>query len=580
MPTQSNNKTLGVNDITPYFQVLVFKKEGYDRETFRKLIEQKVEKSQKINRTSKVRWENIDGRNYAAWIETKEFPSWLETIETIGASPYLPINIENSLILINDTNTYVYAHASDKRTEEILQIVFLNELKQSKVDIKIFYKALAELNLRIKSLGINNTFGAGGTAAEAKSYFGKDAKLSLTPSFDSGYSFSYCLGSSIDDQGNISTFGCSAKRRKFWSTWTDGVTDFADRCKEIDKMLKTKNKGEFIPFLVHPINVKKPQSLKLLGFYLDYVVQAKGVVTPIINKQEVHNWQCQVSESGNIQIGDTDNFTEIQITKLDNNNVELSYTNPQNIASIVISNDEKPLDKKRRTDLIEYLKKEENFTILFEEGYAFRERSFWQDNRLKTPFTKDIFTDISWSTVDIRKEDSKPDDPTKISIAQKTEEYLYSLIKDFEIMAIVKDGGANEAADHMVVCKNQIILIHEKYSAKNKPGLRIDDLQIVASQLIKNIRYLFPTAHDTQLDRFFSRAIYLSTTCNSAQELGNLILSALTNINVQNECWIVQPGISKTKLTSNTKNKFHVLLSHLNSICASNNTKFKLYCSG
>lgn len=569
---------LNINNLSPYFQVIVFKKENYNRATFKKLVEDKISKSQKTHKASILRWENESKQTYAAWIETKEFPSWLDTNEKIDTHSALPVNIENSLILINDTASYIYAHASDKRTEEIVKQIFLIDLKQTKVDIKIFYKALAELDLKIKSLGINNTFGAGGTAAEAKSYFGKNAELSLTPSFDSGYSFSYCLGSNTDQFGNTSSFGCSTKKRKFWGSWTEGTSDFTQQCKEIDTILNSKNNGDFIPFLVHPFEVKNPQKLKILGFYLDYVA-TKGIVTPIINKHEIHDWQCEVDNTGKIKIGDDKNFTEIKITKIDNSSIEVQYIDPLKSALIALSNDDKKILRKKKIDLIEYLHAEENFTILFEEGIAFREKSFWKDNRLSTPFLKEIYTEIEWSNVDIRKEDSPSKDPKKISIAQRTEEYLHENIQNLNIVAIIKDGGANEAADHMVICKDQIILIHEKFSSADTPGLRIEDLQVVASQLIKNIRYLFPTAHTSQLDRFFQRATYLQSDCKTPAQLEKAILQALTNINTQNECWIVQPGISHEKLAKQLNNKFHVLLSHLSSICASNNTKFKLYCS-
>lgn len=577
MATTPKKDPLSLNNLSPYFQVVVFKKENYDRKIFKTLLENRILKSQKNNKTSELKWENNATQTYAAWIETKEFPSWLSTNEKIDTTDKIPKNIENSLILINDTNTYIYVHASDKKSEDIINNIFFLDLMQSKVDIKIFYRALAELDIKIKSLGINNTFGAGGTAAEAKSYFGKDAKLSLTPSFDSGYSFSYCLGSNTDISGKVSSFGCSTKKRKFWGSWTDGAADFSQQCRDIDKILNAKNNGDFIPFLVHPFEVKHPKKLKILGFYLDYVA-TKGIVIPIINKIEIHDWQCQVDPSGKITIGNENNFVELQVTKIDNNSIELKYINASKNALIAISNDDKKLTRKKKTDLIEYLLNEENFTILFEEGIAFRERSFWKDNRLNTPFLQNIYTDIDWSDVDIRREDSPSSDPKKISIADKTEQYLKSNISKLNIVAIIKDGGANEAADHMIICKDQIILVHEKFSASNTPGLRIDDLQVVSSQLIKNIRYLFPTAHTPQLDRFFKRAKYLDPSIQNPKELGQAILNALTNINVQNECWIVQPGISKKKLVNQLGNKFHVLLSHLNSICGSNNTVFKLYC--
>ncbi|MCD8499665.1 MAG: hypothetical protein LRY43_00625 [Gammaproteobacteria bacterium] len=51
---------------------------------------------------------------------------------------------------------------------------------------------------QLNTLGIDNVFNAGGRAAESKAYHSKNAKDCLTPSFDSGYGFSYCLGMKVN----------------------------------------------------------------------------------------------------------------------------------------------------------------------------------------------------------------------------------------------------------------------------------------------------------------------------------------------------------------------------------------------
>ncbi|WP_242201402.1 MULTISPECIES: hypothetical protein [unclassified Pseudomonas] len=571
---------LTLNNISPFFQVLVFEKEKYNRKIFDEYLSKRIEKSSSKKKTISIEWSSSTKSVLAYLISFKELPTWIDDIQALSNKTISKIeNTENALILIDDSQSHLYIHTTNRKLEEIIKSVVYEDIDERKVDIKKIYHALTETDLNIKMLGIHNTFGAGGTAAEAKSYSGKDARLSLTPSFDSGYSFSYCLGAQTNEFGDSKVFGCSASRRKFWGTWTDGIISFSNQCKNIEDALTADNSGEFIKTLVSPIEVENPELLEPLSFYLDYIVPRKGIVILEINKKSLTDWYCTILGKNQVSIGDNINSITLDIEEISNSSIKISYADQNKKASVIIAEDGAPFEKKKRFDLVDFLKSEESFTIIFEEGVAFRENSFWKDNRLQTTFTKDIYHDISWDMIDIRKEDSPSDLKGHISIATRTEEYLTEQILNYKIIAIIKDGGANEISDHLVICEDKIMLIHEKYSSSENVGLRIDDLQVVSSQLIKNIKYLFPGAHSARAERLLKNAVYLNPACKTEKDLIASITSALTNMDAQNECWIVQPGISKEKLINAPQNKAHILLSHLSSICSSNNTIFKLFCS-
>lgn len=571
---------INLSEIAPFFQVLVFDKTQYTRKKLRSDIFKKIKQIKKGNRIVEVDWLSQTNKILAMRISFRELPSWLDKVHLANAKSISPLeNIEHGLILIDDSHSHLFVHSSNKKLEDLIHSIIHEDWKQSKIDVKKMYHALAEITLNIKSLGINNTFGAGGTAAEAKSYYAKDAALSLTPSFDAGYSFSYCLGSQIDHAGASSVFGCSIKKRKFWGTWTEGWHSFSSRCHEIDDSLKSSNTGEFINLLVRPIAVDKPDTLEPLSMYIDYVIQAKGMVILEINKVSLSDWYCTVSSKTKFIIGNDSINVAITITNITNSSAIFEYENPGKTAQIIVTEDDSNTKNKKRMDLVAFLNRGENFTLIFNEGCAFRDGSFWQDNRLTTTFSKSVNLDISWSGVDIRKEASASKNPKLICISERTKEHLFSLITKENILAIIEDDGANEIADHIVVCRGKIILVHEKFSSKPTPGLRVDDLQVVSSQLIKNIRYLFPKSHKDKDQRLFDNAIYLDKSCKSKDDLIDAITKALSAPYSQNECWIVQPGLSKDRLDKKPKNKIHVLLSHLASICASNNTEFKIFGS-
>lgn len=349
---------LSLNDLEPFFQVLVFRKDKYTRKKLRTDIFKKISELNSKKKSAEIDWLSSTKKVLAIRVRFREFPSWLETTTSIStAKTSLLENIENAIILIDDSQTHVYVHSSNRKLEDIVKTIIYEDWDQDKLDIKKIYSALAEIDLSIKMLGINNTFGAGGTAAEAKSYSGKDPRLSLTPSFDSGYSFSYCLGAQIDAAGNKQAFGCSSKRRKFWGGWTEGFNDFSERCKNIEAALTSVNNGDFINTLVRPTSVKSPNKLKILSFYLDYVIPNKGVVILEINKVKITDWYCSILSNTRFTIGDGINSISIDITSITNDAITFSYTRAGEKASIIVAEDGSELSKRRRIDLIEFLKK-------------------------------------------------------------------------------------------------------------------------------------------------------------------------------------------------------------------------------
>lgn len=62
-------------------------------------------------------------------------------------------------------------------------------------------------------------------------------------------------------------------------------------------------------------------------------------------------------------------------------------------------------------------------------------------------------------------------------------------------------------------------------------------------------------------------------------ELEETLQEIIDNIDIEKECWIVQPGISKRKLENDSDNKIHCLLNYIDSICRTVNIKFRFICS-
>lgn len=57
------------------------------------------------------------------------------------------------------------------------------------------------------------------------------------------------------------------------------------------------------------------------------------------------------------------------------------------------------------------------------------------------------------------------------------------------------------------------------------------------------------------------------------------IVELMENYKIERALWLVQPGLSASKLSRNPANKAHALLNHLNGICTANNVYFTIVTS-
>lgn len=243
-------------------------------------------------------------------------------------------------------------------------------------------------------------------------------------------------------------------------------------------------------------------------------------------------------------------------------------------AFIQVLKDNEKNERRTKIDLVEYLNKQNNFTIIFSKGLAYRNGAFWEDNRLKRQFLKSELE--NWSTVDITKEDKETKIKGKTNILTFLEN-KYLTDPDTEIL--INDNGANEVADLIWITSKSIVLIHAKYSSKMKVGLRVDDLQVVTSQAIKNLKHFIIESYSSDmLERLYQND--KKKKCKNLDEFTQKYLGAIRDYDIRNATWIVQPGISKSTLEkpTNSNNKIHSLLNFVDSICISNAIEFKFIC--
>src|SRR4051794_38095541 len=94
---------LTLNNLSPFFQVLVFEKEKYNREIFEKNLSKRIEKSSSKKKTINIEWSSNTKNILAYLISFKELPTWIDEIQALSDKTISKLeNIENALILIDD----------------------------------------------------------------------------------------------------------------------------------------------------------------------------------------------------------------------------------------------------------------------------------------------------------------------------------------------------------------------------------------------------------------------------------------------------------------------------------------------
>jgi hypothetical protein len=578
---------LTIPDLVPFFQVVIF-------ECDKSLKIEELELSIKTAIDNR----NKDTKHYFEILNTvqssnpivlhvlhKFFPSWYveDLVSKDNSVRYLE-NIENDLLIAYKSEQYLFIHSQCDAVINIgieaIEILKEAGAKIQKIGNNRMHKILNYSDIQFRTLGIQNIFNSGGTAAEAKVYFSRNAKYSLTPSFDAGYGFSYCLGA-ITEKDDLIPFGCSAKKSKVWGTWVENIDEFIDNCDNLKDILNsTKDNKSKVDLLVAPKSISDISKHEVFDVYMDYNIARKGFIAIVYEDIQYLDWSCYID--------DTQSNTICFIAKNSSSSISFQLSFSFNTTSqifdfsylggatafIQVLKDNEKNERRTKVDLVEYLNKQNNFTIILSKGLAYRNGAFWEDNRLKRQYLKSEIE--NWSTVDITKEDKATKERGKTNILTFLEN---KYLADPNTEMLINDNGANEVADLIWITNKSIVLIHAKYSKEKKTGLRVDDLQVVTSQAIKNLKHFIAESYSSEmLERLYQND--KNKKCKDLDEFKKKYLDAIRDYDIRNATWIVQPGISKSKLekSTNSNNKIHSLLNFVDSICISNAIEFKFIC--
>jgi len=578
------------DDITPFFSAIIYKIHSINDIKLDSIISRAKIECNKYNSKSKRHYFYFDEIHKEVdlavmTIRHKSVPTWLSG-RNITKSIKKSFSWEDyctNLVIIYISNGYMFINCQEEKALNFFQITL------SKLDASIvspvakteLQKTRAFRGKEIKIVSLKNTLGQGGGSKipESKSYTGLDCSKSLNSTTDHIFRLSH-IGATDKENGYS---GASLKKGKVWASWTDNIDNFITICDEyafaLNSIIENENTN-LLKCLAKPTSIKLKDRKPLL-FSLDSYKRGKGVLGLKYESKSFKSWNTDIPTHENDKIIfqmwlDSSEHLECRIKfSFDESNLltfEYAETNEHEPNVVFFGED---AVEPRGRDLVKYLNSCKDYTFLFPGGVSYSDDETFVVNKLKNCFFGDSITEITWDNVDITKEDKLAQSP-QINILQRLERFL---TENKNMSFGINDNGANEVADLVVLLKDRVLFVHAKYSKKPTPGLRIADLQEVASQAIKNVNFADIKAYsEKHLERLYNNKFYNPEGID-IEEFKMLYTNALEDMNIRKEVWIVQPGILKRKLEDNPKNKAHTLLSYVELILNSAQIDFKFFCS-
>jgi superfamily II DNA or RNA helicase len=356
------------------------------------------------------------------------------------------------------------------------------------------------------------------------------------------------------EEGEPRTLGCSIKG-KFWSqAKIRDLTDWTRWCHHIGALLTNEsipNSAAFASAMVpkaiterpdaHPLTVHWPESVLLS--YEERVELSFGGVACAVTECDLVLANHERSGPLAFVVRYEDQEAKFEVVFRDNQAFYPQVSGPP--VAIKTPRREMPLSDFFADDAPQ---------IDFGDGsFLIYSHLYVPPNEIDlAPVLDNALTSWDWGGTNVRVESQGPDKRSD-SIQFRVIEELKK--EDFDI--IFDDDGSGEFADviTMKVRENvvELRLCHCKYSSDDKPGRRLDDLYEVAGQALKSVQF----CHKPK--RFIRNMINREKRQKerglpSRFEKGNI--GALRQIDSRREqyrfayeVWIVQPGISKAKLS-------------------------------
>ncbi|WP_047980945.1 DEAD/DEAH box helicase [Ornithinibacillus contaminans] len=483
---------------------------------------------------------------------------------------------ENNIIHINETD--------QGKGNRLIEAMFPHS---TRIQGDVIFRTLDGVNrLMIGTLGLRNELPG---KVSYRMFAGTDVAEGVSNAIRGTSTKSNLFGNGFDGNGKVS-IGCSY-RGKVWSRWIESLSYWKDWCNSISKKVRDND-----------INAEDILEGSLKGITVSSFPKGILYKAELANDAELENSPRKGFIKGkndkivplsdcelNINSEKSNNNNLVLILEIQGEEIEFQYTLTEDYFKIEQLSDTEIFYVSGRTKIPvqEYFMNEPPRVWIMGEGKIYSLESNIQVD-LKGPtngkFGEKQILPIDWGqlNVNIRKESQgRGKDRTSIQYAM-----INSVLHQDDYQIIFDDDDSGEVADIIAIRETTEMIefdfFHCKYSSKQTPGARTEDLYEVCGQTEKSLRW----ANDyvALVERLMYRESKYKAKfgTNSRIEKGSLNdLNTIKNklkvgkkarINMN----IVQPGVKMEKISDEMNIILLACESFLRETYGSN---VKLYCS-
>lgn len=474
-------------------------------------------------------------------IEAIESPiSW--TSNKIVTNKILDLHV----VYWNKEKNTVFINSSNKMISNMIADKIFNTT--NKINGDVVFRALSGINrLMMASVGLRTAING---PIRYKMYAGIDIASGISDSAAGTSIKSNIFGTGYNGNGKVS-IGCSYKGT-IWSKWVETVDYWKNWCdnildKLLDNSINTQDilNSALVPRVINkrptrvPISIDWPDELAIED-YNKYWIKCG------VNEYNLDEIDLKIANA---------ELLDKNITFLINNlQFQLEITD-KGYKFINLSGKKVELFKNNNSmgNISNYFN-ENPPRIFFDNQSSLEGNLYVEINKdLSNYFHKDRIVKENWENIDISVESQ-----TKNKIKNSIQYHIINKLKSSsKYQVIFDDDGSGEIADIVTLRDEEkcvyIELYHCKFSGKNTPGKRINDLYEVCGQCQKSIKWRANI--DTIIDHMLHRENLAQENNYSRIELGDLetiykFKNLLRGKKIDMKIFIVQPGVDSKSITS------------------------------
>lgn len=470
------------------------------------------------------------------------------------------ISIENYL------DIHILYHIPDKRLlfefttseealnsfSESLYVGEINNIPYSKL-----YKAFSEFEQEnYLMVGMKNAVMPGSSHPSYKTFIGNSVQYAIRDS--EGRVFG--VGHAIMKKGEKNTWGIATKKSRVWAMRRGTIDEYQAWCDELADLLTSSVDRTTLPglsFLASTSPINELEEIPVAIILDDAFFKANFILISIKGDKTYTNVVPNIyPRSFDKSTGDlicTFSLESFSCQLIMNFNKTPLWTvkSDKAITVSLIKNDN------HITKELEKIINDLHPTLIMPKGYIIEGRTKIKPNTSIENLPKELWVKKVWDNCIITSEKYKPKpNPKKLSVINKVIEFIKDEF-DNQSDVLILDDGAHEIADLIWIqgAAHTIQYFHCKPSKKPKPGCRKSDCDIVFTQAMRSVHWVYS---ELMFERINERLDRESKIIIGSQQLLDDIAKTFRVNEWKYKIVVAQPGFDIAKVSNRSRKNNNV----------------------